>query len=49
MWRTLPGIEFDTLEEAKEKFSRIRGSDYRIAEAYTQTRYKPVPMERSTP
>lgn len=49
MWRTLPGLEFDTLEEAKATFSRIGGSDYRIAEAYTQIRYKPVPMERSTP
>lgn len=49
MWRTLPGLEFDTLMEAKATFAKIRGSDYRIAEAYTQIRYKPVPMERSTP
>lgn len=42
-WKLCPGYEFDTLEEAMEALERIQfKSGYRIAEAYTVTRYKAV-------
>lgn len=44
-WTTLAGKTFDTLEEAKEYLAaRSFLKDYRIAEAYTVTRYKPVKL-----
>ena len=44
-WPTLIGISFDTLPEAKSYLATCSfPKDYRIAEAYTVTRYKPVKL-----
>lgn len=42
-WITLD-FEFDTLEEAKAMLAQKPEPWYRIAEAYTVTRYKPVKL-----
>ena len=42
-WITLD-FEFDTLEEAKAALAQRPGPGYRVAEAYTVTRYKPVKL-----
>lgn len=42
-WVTLDSKQYDTLEEARAAYNKILfKSDYRIAEAYTVVRYKPV-------
>lgn len=42
-WVTLESMKYDTMEEAKADFARLPiKADYRIAEAYTVVRYKPV-------
>lgn len=49
-WETIPGREYDTLDEAKTAFGEIKAAFdalpfkgcYRIAEAYVQVRYKAV-------
>lgn len=46
-WDTPPQEGYDTLAEALAAYDKIRyKSDYRIAEAYVQVRYKPVKLER---
>lgn len=45
VWSTSDNQQFNTLEEAKAAYDRLRfKSDYRIAEAYTVVRYKPVKL-----
>lgn len=42
-WETMEHLQFDTLDEAQQALSRMPfRSEYRIAEAYTVTRYKAV-------
>ena len=42
-WVALESMRYDTLEEAKTAFARLPIKvGYRIAEAYTVVRYKPV-------
>lgn len=49
-WKTMPGREYDTMDEAKAAFKEVKASFdalpfkdcYRIAEAYIQVRYKAV-------
>lgn len=42
-WVTLDSKQYDTLEEARAAYNKLLfKSDYRIAEAYTVVRYKPV-------
>lgn len=48
-WETIPTMQFDTLEEAREAFNQLRDKvNHRIAETYTVMRYKPVKPERLT-
>ena len=48
-WETIPTMQFDTLEEAREAFNKLPfKADHRIAETYTIVRYKPVKPERLT-
>lgn len=42
-WDTWPQYQYDTLAEARAAFEALRDKrGYRIAEAYTVVRYKPV-------
>ncbi len=42
-WTTRPGLQFDTLQEAKEAFEALPiKHNHRIAEAYPVVRYKAV-------
>ncbi len=48
-WRSTEN-QFDTLEEAKEYYDTLPfKSEWRIAEAYVQVRYKPVKEELYKP
>lgn len=45
-WEVMPGREYSTLEEARAVFGRLPfRENCRIAEAYTQVRYKAVKQE----
>lgn len=47
-WRNLVGREYDTLEAAQADFDKMPIKvGYRIAEAYTVIRYRPVKKKES--
>jgi len=47
-WEVIPGREYDTLAEAKAAFEALPVKmGHRIAERYTQVRYKAVKAEEA--